>query len=145
VEIYSIGYTKRTAEDFFETLRTAGVEQVVDVRLNNTSQLAGFTKKDDLAYFLPALLGGRYVHEPRLAPTPALFNEYKKNKGPWEDYAAGFLELLEERRIERVLSPEFFAPQSALLCSEPAPDRCHGRLVIEYLDRKWGDVTPVHL
>jgi uncharacterized protein (DUF488 family) len=145
VEICSIGYTKRSAEDFFETLRAAGVDQVVDVRLNNTSQLAGFTKRDDLSYFVPALLGATYVHEPRLAPSEALFTDYKKNKGPWEDYAAGFLELLEERRIERVLSPEFFAPRSVLLCSEPAPDRCHRRLVIDYLDRKWGDVTPLHL
>jgi uncharacterized protein (DUF488 family) len=145
MEICSIGYTKRTAEGFFETLRAAGVEQVIDVRLNNTSQLAGFTKKDDLAYFVPRLLGGRYVHKPLLAPSPRLFTDYKKNRGPWEEYAAGFLRLLEERRIEHVLSPEFFAPRSVLLCSEPAPDRCHRRLVIEYLDRTWGDVTPVHL
>ena len=145
MEICSIGYTKRTAKDFFEALREAGVERVIDVRLNNTSQLAGFTKKDDLAYFVPRLLGGRYVHEPRLAPSPRLFTDYSKNRGPWEEYAAGFLRLLEERRVEHVLSSEFFAPRSVLLCSEPAPDYCHRRLVIEYLDRTWGDVRPVHL
>ena len=145
MEICSIGYTKKTAEEFFETLRAARVEQVVDVRLNNTSQLAGFTKQNDLAYFVPKLLGGRYVHEPQLAPSPELFSEFKRNHGPWDDFARGFLNLMAERRIEENLSPEFFAPRSVLLCSEPAPDLCHRRLVIEYLDRKWGDVTPVHL
>lgn len=145
MEICSIGFATRSAENFFETLRAAGIAKLIDVRLHNTSQLAGFTKKDDLSYFTEHLLGGTYVHEPLLAPTQELFTDYKKNKGSWEDYEFQFLKLLEQREIERVLTPDFFVPRSALLCVEPSPEQCHRRLVIQYLMEKWEDVTARHL
>lgn len=145
MEICSIGFTKRNAESFFEALRAADVKQLIDVRLNNTSQLAGFTKRDDLSYFLKSVLGASYVHEPLLAPTQAMLDEYKKNKGSWENYELEFRKLMEGREIERVLTPDRFTPRSALLCSELTPDRCHRRLVIEYLAEKWGNVVAVHL
>lgn len=145
MEICSIGFTKRNAESFFEALRDSDVKQLIDVRLNNTSQLAGFAKKDDLSFFLERILGVAYVHEPLLAPTQAMLDAYKKNKGSWENYELEFRKLMEERGIEHVLSPDRFAPRSALLCSELTPDHCHRRLVIEYLSEKWGNVTAVHL
>lgn len=145
MEICSIGFTKRNAESFFEALRAADVKQLIDVRLNNTSQLAGFAKRDDLRYFLERVLGASYVHEPLLAPTQALLDEYKKAKGSWESYELEFRKLMEEREIERVLTPDLFSPRSALLCSELTPGHCHRRLVIEYLAEKWGNVIAVHL
>jgi uncharacterized protein (DUF488 family) len=145
VEICSIGFTKRTAESFFEALRAADVKQLIDVRLNNTSQLAGFAKRDDLSYFLERLLGVTYVHEPLLAPNQLILDEYKKSKGSWENYEVHFRKLMEEREIEHVLTPDRLTPMSALLCSEHTPDHCHRRLVIEYLSEKWGNVTAVHL
>lgn len=145
MEICSIGFTKRNAESFFEALRAADVKQLIDVRLNNTSQLAGFAKKDDLSYFLERVLGVSYIHEPLLAPTQEMLDEYKKDKGSWENYELEFRKLMEERGIERVMTPDSFTPRSVLLCSELTPDHCHRRLVIEYLSEKWGNVTAVHL
>ena len=145
MEICSIGFTKRNAESFFEALRAADIKQLIDVRLNNTSQLAGFAKRDDLSYFLERILDVSYVHEPLLAPSQAVLDEYKKNKGSWENYEVDFRKLMEERGIERVMTPDRFTPRSVLLCSELTPDRCHRRLVIEYLSEKWGNVTAVHL
>jgi uncharacterized protein (DUF488 family) len=145
VEIYTIGFTKRTAADFFGALSRAGIEQLVDVRLNNISQLAGFTKRDDLAFFLGALCGASYVHEPLLAPTQEILDRYRKHGGSWDEYEQEFLDLLKERRIEEVIAPSLFEPRTVLLCSEPTPDQCHRRLVVEYLAAQWDDVTAVHL
>jgi uncharacterized protein (DUF488 family) len=147
VEIYTIGFTQTTARDFFGRLNSVGVRRLIDVRLNNSSQLAGFAKKDDLAFFLEELYGAEYVHEPRLAPTQELLDELKKRKGSWETYAAGFNELMRERRIEEMIDPSFFEGPSALLCSEATPEQCHRRLVLEYLQRAWprAAITAVHL
>jgi uncharacterized protein (DUF488 family) len=147
VEIYTIGFTQTTARDFFERLRKAGIRRLIDVRLNNVSQLAGFAKRDDLAYFLDELCGAQYVHEPLLAPTQELLDALKKRKGAWSDYEAQFNELMRERRIEEVLAPEFFAGPSVLLCSEATPEHCHRRLVLEYLEKAWPGVgiRAVHL
>ena len=146
MEIYSIGFTQSTAKQFFGTLKSAGVRRLLDVRLNNTSQLAGFAKRDDLAYFLGAICGAAYEHEPLLAPTQALLDEYKKKKGAWESYEREFIELLRERRVEAEISPEpFRATPTALLCSEKTSEHCHRRLVLEYLRDAWGDVTITHL
>jgi uncharacterized protein (DUF488 family) len=145
VEIYTIGFTKKSAAQFFGALRRAEVEQLLDVRLNNVSQLAGFTKRDDLAYFVKELCSATYRHEPLLAPTQSLLDDYKKHAGSWAEYEHRFLELMAERRIEDRLDPGLFCPRTVLLCSEPTPERCHRRLVVEYLDKAWGDVTAVHL
>ncbi len=145
MEIYSIGFTRKTAADFFGTLRSAGIRRLLDVRLNNTSQLAGFTKRDDLAFFLKELCAAEYRHEPLLAPAPELLADYRKRWITWLEYEQRFLALMADRRIEAALEPGLFARRTVLLCSEPTADRCHRRLVIEYLDARWGNVRGVHL
>jgi uncharacterized protein (DUF488 family) len=145
VEIYTIGFTQTTAEHFFGRLRAAGVGRLLDVRLNNSSQLAGFAKAKDLPFFLRELVGASYDHDPRLAPTQELLDEYKRRKGDWSGYERGFLELMAEREIEHALSPAEFEVPTALLCSEATPDNCHRRLVCDYLAGHWADVRPAHL
>jgi len=145
VEIYTAGFTKKTAEQFFESLRRAGIRRLLDIRLNNSSQLAGFSKRDDLAYFLRVICHADYQHEPLLAPTQDLLDEYKKQKGSWEAYERRFLALMRERRIEERIDRRLFAVPTVLLCSEATPERCHRRLVAEYLRDQWGDLTITHL
>ena len=145
MEIYTIGFTQTTAEHFFGRLKAAGVQRLLDVRLNNSSQLAGFAKAKDLPFFLSELVGATYEHEPLLAPTQELLDEYKKRKGGWGSYERRFLDLMAERQIERALSPAEFELPTALLCSEATAENCHRRLVCEYLAERWSDVRPVHL
>ncbi len=145
MEIYTIGFTQTTAEHFFRRLADAGVDRLLDVRLNNSSQLAGFAKSQDLSYFLRELIGASYEHDPRLAPTQELLDEYRKRRGSWEAYEHAFMNLMSERRIESMLSPSDFEVPTALLCSEATADRCHRRLVCEYLAEHWADVRAVHL
>jgi uncharacterized protein (DUF488 family) len=144
IKIYTIGFTETSAEEFFDKLIKAGVRKIVDVRLNNTSQLAGFAKKDDLKYFLRAIGNIDYIHMSVLAPSEEMLAEYKKKKGDWAIYEKKFLPLMEERRIENVVSPDELN-RTCLLCSEHLPKRCHRRLVAEYLKDKWGNVEIEHL
>ncbi|MGD0464114.1 MAG: DUF488 domain-containing protein [Tepidisphaeraceae bacterium] len=143
-KIFTIGFTKKSAERFFTTLQQAGVKRVVDVRLNNISQLAGFTKMDDLRYFLKAIGGMEYVHLPELAPTQEMLDAYKKRKGDWSAYEKQFLELMATRHIEDGV-PRDTVNEGCLLCSEDKPDHCHRRLVAEYLASHWPDVQIKHL
>jgi uncharacterized protein (DUF488 family) len=145
MEVCSIGFTQKTAEQFFAILRRAGIRQLLDVRLNNVSQLAGFTKRDDLRFFLKEVCGADYRHEPLLAPTQEMLDEYKKNKGSWLDYETKFLALMADRKIENEIDRALFDVPTALLCSEPTAERCHRRLVLEYLRDKWGDFIITHL
>lgn len=145
MEIYTIGFTQKSARQFFGVLRDAGVRRLLDVRLNNSSQLAGFTKRDDLAFFVEEICRAEYRHEVLLAPTQELLDGYKKHGGSWPDYERQFLELMRTRKIEAELEPDSFATPTALLCSEATPEHCHRRLVAEYLQRHWGSVTIVHL
>ena len=142
VDVTTIGFTKSNAENFFERLLKAGVKKVVDVRLHNTSQLAGFAKADDLSYFLKKIGGIQYVHQPLLAPTDDILKAYKKDKGDWAVYQGRFLQLMEERKIEQRLKPEMLEG-ACLLCSEATPHHCHRRLVCEYLNDKWGSPLKV--
>jgi uncharacterized protein (DUF488 family) len=144
VNIYTIGFTKKPASAFFGLLRKSGAHTLVDVRLNNVSQLAGFAKRDDLKYFLAELCDMDYVHDRRLAPTQTMLDDYKKHEAMWSEYARKFLELMAERQIESKLSPGTL-DNSVLLCSEPEPDNCHRRLVTEYLAEHWDGVTIEHL
>ena len=145
MEIYTIGFTKKSAKEFFGALKKAGIRRVVDVRLNNTSQLAGFAKRDDLEYFLRELCGAGYVHEPRLAPTREILDDFKKKRIEWEEYERCFKEVMEERKIEEIVDRNLLEEPTVLLCSEPAPEHCHRRLVVEYLKEKWGDLELIHL
>lgn len=144
IKIYTIGFTQTSAEEFFGKLIKTGVKKIVDVRLNNSSQLAGFAKKDDLRYFLKSLGNIGYIHIPVLAPTEEILTEYKKNKGDWPIYEKKFLAIMAERRIENVVRPADL-DQACLLCSEHLPEHCHRRLVAEYLKGKWGNVEIAHL
>src|SRR5438045_349768 len=118
MQLYTIGFTQRSAADFFGALKGAGVKRLLDVRLNNTSQLAGFTKREHLPYFLRELCGADYVHEPLLAPSPELFTFRRKQHGNWDDYAAGYRRLLAEREVERRLDPGLLEGPTVLLCTE---------------------------
>lgn len=142
VKVATIGFTKSTAEHFFERLRNAGVKKVVDVRLNNKSQLAGFAKSADLAYFLRSIAGIQYVHLPLLAPTEPMLTAYKKEKGDWSLYEHRFMGLMAERKIECKFKAESF-DETCLLCSEDKPHHCHRRLVCDYLNKHWGGVMKV--
>ena len=144
MRMFTIGFTKTSAERFFSRLQKAGVRKLVDVRLNNVSQLAGFAKRDDLRYFLKALANIEYAHAPELAPTQQMLDAYKKNGGTWADYERLFLDLISGRRVEEKVTREALG-DACLLCSEDKPTHCHRRLVAEYLARKWGDVEVVHL
>ena len=137
--IHTIGFTKKSANDFFELLSKSGTKRVIDVRLNNVSQLAGFSKRDDLKYFLREICGIEYLHLPLLAPTAELLDAYKKHKGDWSVYAPAFLDLMKKREIEKRLDPETIKG-GCLLCSEDQPDHCHRRLVVDYLRQHWGDL-----
>ena len=144
MKVFTIGFTKKNAKRFFELLRGSGARRVVDVRLNNVSQLAGFAKRDDLAFFLKEICGMEYVHLPMLAPTQEMLDEYKKLRGDWQTYEKRFLDLMEQRRIEETIPKEVVA-DGCLLCSEDKPHQCHRRLVAEYLKQHWGDVDVSHL
>lgn len=144
MRLYTIGFTKKPARVFFGLLRDAGARSLVDVRLNNVSQLAGFAKRDDLAYFLDAICGMRYVHEPLLAPTKDMLDDYKKHGTRWAVYEERFVNLMREREIEKSIAPDLIE-NSVLLCSEEKPHQCHRRLVAEYLRECWGDVQIQHL
>ena len=143
IRLFTIGFTKKSAEAFFTKLQEAGVKRVIDVRLNNNSQLAGFSKKADLAYFLRQIAGIDYVHLPAFAPTQDMLDRYKKAGGDWEAYAAGFLALIRGRSVEN--TDPATLDGACLLCSEDQPHQCHRRLVAEYLRDHWGDVEIVHL
>ena len=145
MEICTIGFTKRSAAAFFEALSRARITRLIDVRLHNTSQLAGFAKRDDLAYFLRELCDAAYVHEPRLAPSADLLQAYRHRRLSWDQYAEAYLLQLGERTVESSLDPMLFAGPTALLCAEPSADRCHRRLAVDYLATAWGGITPRHL
>lgn len=144
MKIFTVGFTKKSAETFFTRLEDAGVKRLIDVRLNNVSQLAGFTKKNDLRYFAKAICDIDYVHCPNLAPTQDILDAYKKQKGDWDVYEHKFLDLMRSRQIEINTSREAL-DGGCLLCSEERPDHCHRRLVAEYLKKHWSDVEIEHI
>lgn len=145
MEICTIGFTRKSAEEFFSILRRGGIRRLIDVRLNNTSQLAGFAKQEDLRYFLKELCGADYHHEPLLCPTAEILEDYRARRITWPEYEQRFLALLQERRVEDTVDRALFDQPVVLLCSEPTPEHCHRRLVAEYLSAKWGGVSITHL
>ena len=144
VRIITIGFTKKNAEEFFAKLQKAKVKRILDVRLNNQGQLAGFSKKDDLAYFSKKILNIEYIHLSTLAPTQEMLDAYKKANGLWAEYEKRFLDLMAHRQIERQLDASLLN-EGCLLCSEDKPHHCHRRLVAEYLKEKWENVSIEHL
>ncbi|RIH85521.1 DUF488 family protein [Calidithermus roseus] len=144
MKLFTIGFTKKSAEAFFTKLKRSGAKRILDVRLNNISQLAGFAKRNDLEFFLREICHMDYVHVPELAPTQDILDEYKKNRGDWAVYEQKFLELMRKREIEKRIDPALIA-DGCLLCSEDKPHHCHRRLVAEYLKSHWGDIEVVHI
>lgn len=136
IELFTIGFTSKSAQKFFNLLHSSGARRIVDVRLNNVSQLAGFAKRDDLKFFAQEICGIDYVHVPELAPTKDMLDAYKKHGGNWDEYARQFLQLMEERQIEDSIPLELI-DRGCLLCSEDKPDNCHRLLVAQYLRQKW--------
>ncbi|MCY3783133.1 MAG: DUF488 domain-containing protein [Chloroflexi bacterium] len=145
MRLYTIGFTKTSAADFFGRLLASRAKRVVDVRLNNVSQLAGFAKRDDLAYFLREICRMEYVHAPNLAPTKEMLDAYRKEHRDWATYEREFLALMDDRRIQETPSVRQALADGCLLCSEDTPEHCHRRLVAEYLGRHWEDLEVVHL
>ena len=144
MKLFTIGFTQKSAEAFFSAVKKSGAERIVDIRLNNTSQLAGFAKQDDLRYFLREICGVDYHHEPRLAPTADILDDYKKKRIVWNEFERRFVDLIRQRQIEKTISKEILS-NACLLCSEATPDQCHRRLVAEYFSACWGDVEVRHL
>ena len=144
VQLFTIGFTKKSAEQFFTKLKNAGAKSIVDVRLNNSSQLAGFAKQNDLIFFLREVNQMDYVHLPDLAPTKEILDAYKKHKGDWQVYEQEFIELMTRRGIEKTVAPEVIQG-GCLLCSEHEPHHCHRRLVAQYLNDHWGNIEVRHL
>lgn len=142
--LFTIGFTKANAQTFFSKLQKAGVKKLIDIRLNNVSQLAGFAKKDDLTYFLRKICDCDYKHMPILAPTKEILDAYKNNKIDWSEYVRRFTKLINERTIENQISSEELN-NSCLLCSESTPEKCHRRLVAEYFKDKFEDIEIRHL
>ncbi|MBD2516397.1 DUF488 domain-containing protein [Nostoc sp. FACHB-973] len=143
VNLFTIGFTQKKAEQFFETLLNAGVKRVIDTRLNNASQLAGFTKKQDLEYFLRKIGGIEYIHILDLAPTKDILDQYKKKQINWAIYEQRFNQLITERKIEKKVSLDLLN-EGCLLCSEAKPHNCHRRLVAEYLQCKLDKTINIH-
>ncbi len=144
MRVYTIGFAKKSAEEFFTQLEQPGLVRVVDIRRSNTSQLAAFTKRDDLRYFLRVINGIDYLHMLELAPTQEILDTYRKHGRDWDKYEHDFLELLAETKVENSV-PKEVLDGACLLCSEPSPQHCHRRLVAEYLREHWGDFEIVHL
>ncbi|MGN1350188.1 MAG: DUF488 family protein [Anaerovoracaceae bacterium] len=132
MQIYTIGFTQKTAEQFFETIRQHGIQIVVDVRLNNQSQLAGFTKGRDLGYFLKVICSCRYAHEEAFAPTKEILDAFKKDGIDWTEYERRFDELFRARKMTDVFKKKYLSyDRVLLLCSEATPKHCHRRLLAE--------------
>lgn len=144
MKIYTIGFTQKGAKDFFGMIKQKNIHQLIDVRLNNTSQLSAFAKRDDLKFFLKELCNCEYKHIPDLAPTKEILKPYQKKEIDWDSYEDKFMNLMHKRNIEKYLKSEDFH-HSCLLCSEHLPHYCHRRLVVEYLKQFNSDIQSNHL
>lgn len=144
MRLFTIGFTQKTAEQFFAALEQAGVQKVIDTRLNNRSQLAGFSKSDDLRFFLGRIGGIQYQYAPELAPTQELLDRFRKANGSWSSYEYAYLELISERQVDKQFSPNELA-DSCLLCSEHEPTHCHRRLAAEHFQRRYPEIEIIHL
>ncbi len=144
IKVFTIGYAGKNAREFFAILKQSGIRKVIDVRLYNTSQLAGFTKRQDIEYFLQTIVNAKYIHLPIMAPTKQLLNDYKKGLINWQQYETQFKGVITQRQIDKHLIPQDI-DMSCFLCSEAKADNCHRRLVAEYLAKVWQNVSIHHL
>lgn len=144
MKLFTIGFTKKSAEEFFMRLQDTGVRRIVDIRLNNTSQIAGFAKSRDLEYFLRAIAKIDYIHVPDFAPTQDIIDDYKKKKGPWSDFERRFKDLMANRNIAETAA-KTLSENDCLLCSEHTPEQCHRRLLAEHIQKQLGNIEVIHL
>ncbi len=144
VVLFTIGFAKKSAHEFFGILKHNQIKTLIDVRLNNVSQLAGFTKKNDLEYFLKELCGIEYFHHSVFAPTKEILDAYKKKEVTWAEYENKYFHLLSERQASTRIEPSELN-MSCLLCSEPKADKCHRRLLAEYFKKTYGNIIIKHL
>jgi len=144
IKLFTIGFTEKTAETFFNLLKKAGVKKVIDTRLNNVSQLAGFAKGKDLEFFVKSIVGAGYEHNINLAPTKELLNNYRDKKITWAQYEKEYISILEKRNIIQKIDFEKL-DGSCLLCSEHKPEMCHRRLLAEYLKKANKEIEIIHL
>ncbi len=148
MNLYTIGFTQKTAEEFFTQLKKNKIQTLIDIRLNNKSQLAGFTKGSDLKFFLKEICDINYIHDTYLSPTEELLKNYKNNKISWLDYEMEFKEIMQNRDVARYFQDKYLNDNInlCLLCSEPKPEKCHRRLVAEYVAQKsLEDISIIHL
>lgn len=143
-KLYTIGFTKKNAQTFFVKLKKEGVTKLIDIRLNNVSQLAGFAKRDDLIYFLREICNCDYLYIPEFAPTKEILDAYKTKQIDWDEYVLRFSKLIKDRKIENIITAEELN-NSCFLCSEPTPEQCHRRLIAEYFNEKFKDIEIKHL
>jgi uncharacterized protein (DUF488 family) len=143
-KVFTIGFTEKNAEHFFSLLEKNNIKKLIDVRLNNVSQLAAFTKKDDFGFFLKKILSCNYFHRPDLAPTEEILKKYKSKTITWEIYTDEYIKLLNSRDILSYLKKDEII-NSVFLCSEHLPQNCHRRLLAEYLQKRWDDIEIIHL
>lgn len=144
IKLFTLGFAQKSAEQFFKILKAAGVKKLIDIRLNNESQLAGFTKMKDLKYFLKEICEIAYEYRPEFAPTKDILNAYKKKEMSWQEYEVKYNRLLEERDAYALICPEELN-MACFLCSEPKADACHRRLLAEYFNMKFKELEIVHL
>ncbi len=144
--LYTIGFTKKTAEEFFDGIKYRAVQILIDVRLNNTSQLMGFTKRRDMKYFLDRLCNCEYQHKPEYAPTKNILDNYKRDKITWEDYERKYKALMKRRKaIDDFMMYFDFYDSVCLLCSEPTPEHCHRRLFAEMIHAQLPGTEIIHI
>ena len=144
IKLYTIGFTGKSAENFFNLLRNNSVKKIVDTRINNVSQLAGYAKGSDLKFFAEEIGHIGYVHNTDLAPTKELLSKYRDKKMTWEEYEVEYLNLLDLRKIAQKINIDLLH-ENCLLCSEHTPEKCHRRLLAEYLKQTRSDIEIIHL
>ncbi len=142
--LYTIGFAKKSAREFFTALKDNGVKTLIDVRLNNVSQLAAFTKKNDLPYFLKEICDINYDHRPEFAPTKEVLDTYKKKEITWLDYEIKYYAILRERQVCKQITLDKL-DMACLLCSEPTAEKCHRRLLAEFLKHHYGEIIVKHI
>lgn len=144
IKLYTIGFTKKPAEKFFSLIRDAGVKKIVDTRINNVSQLAGFAKGSDLKFFAKEIGNISYEHNVDFAPSKELLSRYRNKEMTWLEYETEYLNLLDMRKIAQKTDIEKLH-ENCLLCSEHTPEKCHRRLLAEYLKHVKGEIEIIHL
>ena len=144
INLFTIGFTKKSAEEFFNLLISNRVERIVDIRINNSSQLSRFAKAEDLQYFAKAIGNIDYLYRTDFAPTIDLMKKIRKNEMSWEEYEVEYLNFLDMRKIAKKVNVEEFN-NNCFLCSEHTPEKCHRRLLVEYFQKLNNDVKIIHL